>query len=316
MSSSVKAAYLVLTGLVVAAALAVPVEQVAAQRAAVRTFKVATWNIRSGMGVRRSSEPWDHTTLNCTDPSKPVNAWGIGMPQRELTALRDDPAVVALALQESWNCGKPRNVNAVLGFKTITREQQGVALAARHGFRGEPIYHRIDAVSDRWIIGGNVCLDAACARAVPMFSTHWGGKTDADYAVQARTALDFLETQPEPHLFMGDLNVFQIDRWNPKVKCTSEDEPGRTRAIALIAMAGYVDAWKATHSGEGWTGMTSRLHCGQPAGNLYKRIDYVHVRGLQVVATSRFARMAPGADSPSDHVGLMAELELPDAQTE
>jgi endonuclease/exonuclease/phosphatase family metal-dependent hydrolase len=110
---------------------------------------------------------------------------------------------------------------------------------------------------------------------------------------------------------MGDLNVFQIDRWNPKVPCTADDQPGRSQAIALIAMGGYVDAWKATQSGEGWTGMASRPGCGRPAGSLYKRIDYVHVRGLHVSATRRFAQAPPGADSPSDHVGLMAELELP-----
>jgi endonuclease/exonuclease/phosphatase family metal-dependent hydrolase len=310
MSAPANAAYLFLTAPVLALALAVPTEQVA-PRSSGATFTVATWNIRSGMGVRRSAARWDHTTLNCTDPEKPVNAWGIGLPQRELEALRADTRVVAVALQESWNCGKPRNVNAVLGFKTITREQQGVALAARYGFDGDPAYHRIDPVSDRWIIGGRVCLDAACNRAIPMFSTHWGGKTDEDYALQARVALEFLARQPVPHLFMGDLNVFQIDRWNPKVACTSDDRPGRSRALALIAAAGYIDAWKATQNGAGWTGMASRPGCGRPGGGMYKRIDYVHVRGLQVVRTAKFAEPAPGGDSPSDHAGVMAELEVP-----
>jgi endonuclease/exonuclease/phosphatase family metal-dependent hydrolase len=313
MSSAVNAAYLILTAAVTIGALSIPREEVAARQAGGDSFKVATWNIRSGMGTHRSSAAWDHTTLNCTDRTKPVNAWGVGLPQRELAALAGDAAIVAVALQESWNCGKPRQVNEVLRFKTITREQQGVALAARHGFDGDPIYHRIDAVSDRWIIGGRVCLDAGCSRSVPMFSTHWGGKTDADFPAQARTVVQFLHSQPQPQLFMGDLNVFQIDRWNPRVPCTAEDEPGRSEAIAIVAMAGFVDAWKATQSGEGWTGMASRPKCGRPVGAMYKRIDYVHVRGLQVLGTQRFARGAPGGDSPSDHAGLMAELEVPAA---
>jgi endonuclease/exonuclease/phosphatase family metal-dependent hydrolase len=316
MSSAVNAAYLLLTLAVAIGTLAIPTEHLAAQRRGADGFKVATWNIRSGMGTHRSSASWDHTTLNCTDRSKPVNAWGVGLPQRELEALAADPTVVAVAVQESWNCGKPRQVNEVLRFQTITREQQGVALAARYGFHGEPIYHRIDVASDRWIIGGLVCLDARCGRSVAMFSTHWGGKTDADFPAQARAVVAFMDGQPRPQLFMGDLNVFQIDRWNPKVPCTADDQPGRSGALAVVAMAGFVDAWKATQTGEGWTGMASRPDCGRPTGSMYKRIDYVQVRGLQVLGTERFARGAPGGDSPSDHAGLMAELEVPAPQTE
>ena len=52
-----------------------------------RTFKVATWNIRSGMGVRGfATRNWDDETLNCSDPSRPVNAWGVGF--RYLIARR------------------------------------------------------------------------------------------------------------------------------------------------------------------------------------------------------------------------------------
>ncbi len=311
MSSSTRVACLVVTGTVTLVVLGMPMTRAADQRSSPANFAVATWNIRSGMGVHRSSAPWDHGTLNCTDTSKPMNAWGIGLPQRELKALAANPAIVAVAVQESWNCGKPRQVNQVLGFKAITREQQGVALAARYGFAGEPVYYRIDQISDRWVIGGAVCLDAQCTRSIDMFSTHWAGKTDADFPTQARAALEFLKTRPEPQLFMGDLNVFQIDRWNPKVPCTAEDDPGRTEALASIARAGYVDAWKATQTGEGLTGMSSRPGCGTPPGSLYKRIDYIFVRGLQVVRTERFGRVAPGADAPSDHAGLIAELQVP-----
>ena len=279
------------------------------------TFRVATWNIRSGMGIRGfRTTTWTHDTLNCTDRSKPMNAWGMGLPQQILRTLRGDTALVALAVQEAWNCGAPARINEVLGFKLATREQEGVALLARYGLRGAPVYRRIDDANNRWVIGGNVCLDAACSTAVPMFSTHWGGRTDDDGPRQAQATVAALRDQPQPHLVMGDLNVFKIDQWNPRAPCTLADSPGRTRAIAIMEGAGYVDAWKVTQAGEGWTGMTSRPGCGRPNGNLYKRIDYVFTRGLRTIRTTRFARTQPGADAPSDHAGVMAQLVLSSSQ--
>jgi endonuclease/exonuclease/phosphatase family metal-dependent hydrolase len=296
---------------VVALLLAVALEVGARQPPADRTFRVATWNIRSGMGIRGfRTTGWSHDTLNCTDRSKPMNAWGVGLPQQVLREIRDDRAIVAVAVQEAWNCGSPARINEVLGFKLATREQEGVALLARHGLSGPPIYRRIDDRHNRWVIGGTVCLDPACASTVPMFSTHWGSPADDDFPRQAQATLAALRDQPQPHLVMGDLNVFKIDQWNPRTRCTVADSPGRTQAIAVMERAGYVDAWKATQSGEGWTGMASRPGCGRPDGHLYKRIDYVFGRGLRTVRTMRFARAEPGGDAPSDHAGVIADLSL------
>jgi endonuclease/exonuclease/phosphatase family metal-dependent hydrolase len=61
--------------------------------------------------------------------------------------------------------------------------------------------------------------------------------------------------------------------------------------------------------------MASRPGCGQPRGNLFKRIDYVFTKGLDVVSTTRFARPEPGADAPSDHAGVTAEIAWPAAAT-
>jgi endonuclease/exonuclease/phosphatase family metal-dependent hydrolase len=272
-------------------------------------FKVASWNIRSGMGIHGfDTTTWTSDTTNCRDRSKPVNAWGVGLPQKALRELERDPSVVALALQEAWRCGSPGNVNAVLRFKTPSREQEGVALIARHGFADTIDYVQIDSAHNRWIVGGDVCLDAACSRSVPIFSTHWGGATDDHFAIQARATLEFLERLTAPHVFMGDLNVFKIDQWNPPVPCTGRVHPGGLKALSLIEAAGYRDAWKATQGGEGFTGMASRRNCGSPAGGLYKRIDYVFAKAIKVLATARFARSQAGTDSPSDHIGLIAEL--------
>src|SRR5512134_3065262 len=90
-------------------------------------FKVATWNVRSGMGIPGFNTTWwTGTTTNCTDRSKPVNAWGVGLPQKSLEQIKADQSIVALAIQEAWHCGSPENVNSVLNFKTASREQEGV----------------------------------------------------------------------------------------------------------------------------------------------------------------------------------------------
>ena len=282
----------------------------ASQSARPQAFTVATWNVRSGMGIQGfGTRSWSHETLNCTDRRKPLNAWGIGLPQRELRRIREDASIVALAVQEAWNCGSPENLNSVLGFKGSTRTRNGVALLARFGFSGNHIEHPIGTDNYKsWLVGGRLCLNSACSDTIPMFSTHFGAKEDADWPRQAQNMVDFLRTQPQPHIVAGDLNIFRIDRWNPKVPCTNDDSSGRSRAIDTIERAGYADAWKATQTGEGWTGMTNRPRCGRPEGGLYKRIDYIYVLGLQVTSTTRFAHPAPGADAPSDHAGLIAAL--------
>jgi len=276
-------------------------------------FKVATWNIRSGMGIRGfTTTSWSSDTLNCTDPSKPMNAWGIGLPQAELSRVRSDPSIVAFAVQEAWNCGNPTNVNGVLGFKDMSREMNGTALAARYGFATPPTYTKIS--SQDWMVGGPVCLDGSCSATMPIFAVHWSAENN-EYGPVAQRTLDALRSQPTPHVVMGDFNVWRTDMWNPNVPCTEADLAGRVEGIQTVEAAGYADAWKTTQSSEGWTGMATRNGCGIPNGNLFKRIDYVYTKNLRALSTTRIARAAPGGDSPSDHVALIAELTIPAAAT-
>lgn len=257
------------------------------------------------MGIRGfATTSWSSDTLNCTDRSQPLNAWGMGLPQAELEKIRSDPKIVAMAIQEAWNCGNPGNVNSILGFKTASREVDGTALLARYGFSKAVQYRQLNR--SVWLVSGDVCLDPACTTTLPMASTHWGG----DLPAAAQQTIEFMATRPVPHLLMGDLNVYRIDTWNPSVRCTGNQRAPHLAAIATLENAGYTDAWKATQSSEGWTGMATRNGCGEPNGNLFKRIDYVYAKGVQVVSTARFARAAPGGDSPSDHVGLIAEIGI------
>jgi hypothetical protein len=272
-------------------------------------FKVATWNIRSGKGIRGfTTTSWSSDTANCTDRSQPLNAWGMGLPQAALGRIKDDSSVVALALQEAWFCGSPQNVNTVVGFKTASNDRNGTAFLARYGLSGAMQYHQIDSKANQWLIGGDVCLDPACTATIPMYSVHFGDAPDDEIPNQAQRVIDLLGAQNGPRLFMGDLNVFKTDTWNPRVPCTGDDNSGRTRTINMIESAGYTDAWKATQNSEGWTGMQTRAGCGLPVGNVYKRIDYVHSSGMRTLSTDRFGRAQPGGDAASDHIGLIAEL--------
>jgi endonuclease/exonuclease/phosphatase family metal-dependent hydrolase len=236
-----------------------------------------------------------------------LNAWGVGLPQRVLRHLRDDRGVIALALQEAWNCAAPAHVNRVLGFESASREVEGVALVARYGMRGPVRYTRIDERHNRWVVGGDVCLDPACATTVPIYSTHWGAPPD-ELVRQATATVEALSSVGR-HVLLGDLNVHDIDRWSPLVPCALGDRRGAD-ALQILRGAGYRDAWRATHAGAGWTGMASRPGCGLPSGSPYKRIDYVLTRGLVPRSSTQFAIAQPGADAPSDHRGLTAELSL------
>jgi len=57
---------------------------------AAQTFKIANWNIRSGEGIHGLTgvRTFESSTSNCTDRTKPLNAWGVGVPQAELRKLK------------------------------------------------------------------------------------------------------------------------------------------------------------------------------------------------------------------------------------
>ena len=101
--------------------------------AAPATFKVAFYNIRSGKGIqplRGRAAPFADSD-NCTDQGKPLNAWGVGIVQRELVQrLGQDPATIALGLAEAWHCASPEQVRTALGWKAHTGERNGTGMVA------------------------------------------------------------------------------------------------------------------------------------------------------------------------------------------
>lgn len=295
-------------------------------------FAVATWNVRSGHGavpaqtpaqtLAQLSAPFDMNTTNCRDPLRPRNAWGVGFMQRFLDAdLKHDPRVVALAVQEAWGaCASVQNIKSHLGWAQASPERGGVGLIARYGIVGpwdvwQIEFRNVGSTEDRWIVGASVCVTPDCTSTVYMWSTHLSPITDAEWPRHVGRVLDWLERKPLPHLFMGDLNVWQSDRWSPATWC-GNPTPAMAGALERIIASGYTDAWSATQAGEGWTATIPRAGCGvDRATGPFKRIDYIWSKGLQAVNSTRIGVVPPGMPSPSDHFGVKAVFVWPDGDS-
>ncbi len=280
------------------------------------SIRIAFYNIRSGegiLGLPGRPVPFQDTS-NCTDRSKPLNAWGTGLVQQTLTnALQADPAILALGLAESWKtaCASPERVRAVLGWKAASDVENGVALVARYGFTDER-WQQLDTSRNKvpsdtaWVLRAAVCTEATCRRTLLTYVAHWyatGPAQQSTYGTQARQTLDFMQATSEgkPHVLIGDLNVWTA----PGAIC--RQTPNGAEALETLAAAKYIDAWRSVHGDqEGFTGMLNRRGCGDPEGSAWKRIDYAWspstYRPLDI---TRFGLVQPGDAGPSDHYGIV-----------
>jgi endonuclease/exonuclease/phosphatase family metal-dependent hydrolase len=255
-------------------------------------------------------------TTNCSDALRPRNAWGTGMTQRVLESeIRDDADVVALGVQEAWgSCGNVRNIASLLGW-TASPERGGLGLITRYGVVGAYEWHQIEfrsagAPEDRWIVGANVCTAPDCVETMYIWNTHLAATTDDQWVAHVGKLLEWLRRRPTPHLFVGDLNIWENDRWSPQTNCGLAT-PAMSAALASIRLAGYVDAWAATQPTPGWTATLSRPRCGPDGdGGAYKRVDYIWLKGVEAVSSTRFGVVPGGTDAPSDHYGVKARLAV------
>lgn len=272
------------------------------------TFKVANWNVRSGMGINGKNPQIDHSTTDCRlNASKPGGPFWPAM-----DAIKNDPAVIALGMQEAWACATPEAVRDHLGWRQATPERNGTTLIARHGLLGKHVVEQIafkgvdGASEDQWLLGGDVCVDADCRSTLRVYSAHFTAPDDVGFTAQARNTVAYVKSQPsaERNIILGDLNFYMAN--HTFVPC------GTTRATSppadVFAAAGYVDAWLLLKPGiDGATGMWNRKGCGTPDGGLFKRIDYIYSRGLTPTDVRLFALITPMVqDAPSDHAGIVA----------
>ena len=256
-------------------------------------------------------------TQNCSDTTQPVNAWGVGLVQRELVkAVKNDPAVIALGLAEAWLCGSPENVRQLLGWAAKTSTRNGLAVVARHGFAGPDAWQQLDTSRNpnpkdtMWVVRVPVCADASAARpslftrptGSPQDPTNWLPTTGR----RSRPWIHGADGCSAPHVQIGDLNV-----WEGVGQCGQQPN---TTGIPKLRAAGYIDAWPRIHGGtEGFTGMTNRKGCGSPAGSAWKRIDYAWSSPRLVpTGITRFAvPQIPGEATASDHYGIIATYPMP-----
>jgi hypothetical protein len=281
-------------------------------------FKVAYWNVKSGKGaIALPGHPSTFAdTSNCTDPTQPENAWGIGLVQHTLlTQIQSDPSIVALGLGEAWTtvCGSPENIRTALGWPARTVENNGVAIIARYGFAGPPVWQQLDTsltaspTDTMWVVRTPVCLNAACTSSLTVFTAHWGGGSDPEYDIQAQQTAAFMTKTAgtTPHVLIGDLNVWE----GTGIVCSQTPQ---NTALNYLRADGYTDTWPTVNgSVEGYTGMANRAGCGVPVGYTWKRIDYAWYKNLVPVSMTRFGMTTPGDGSPSDHYGIIAEYEQP-----
>ena len=286
------------------------------------TFKIAYFNIQGGKG----EQPLPGVSCsftesdNCTDPSLPMNAWGKGIIQAELKAKLADPAIVALGLSESWQCGSPAAVRNALGWAATSTSRNGVAIVARYGFAGPEQWLQLDTSRNEnpsdtmWVLKVPVCLNASCSASVLTFTAHWFGRTvvDADsygaYEKQAEQTIEFVDSVPaQPLVLIGDLNVFE----SSSLVCSQFP---LNKPVQMLRDAGFLDAWNAVHGlAEGYTGMWNRPGCGSPEGALWKRLDFAWSKRLAPISMTRFGMVTPGQCAPSDHAGILVEYIRPPA---
>ncbi|MGH7214213.1 MAG: Ig-like domain-containing protein [Tepidisphaeraceae bacterium] len=295
-----------------------------AQTATEGPVKLAFFNIQSGKGeVGLSGRPvFFADTHNCTDPTLPVNGWGVGFVQKALVgALRDDASIVAVGLAEAWICGSSENVRKLLGWAARSTTRNGLSVVARYGFAGPEVWQQLDTslnpnpADTMWVLRVPVCVDAACSTSLLTYAAHWYGTGTykrAMYDKQAQQTVDFMRQTAgtEPHVLIGDLNA-----WEGTTRQCGQNPINA--GIPKLRAAGYVDAWPATHgTAEGFTGMTNRASCGNPVGYTWKRIDYAWSSpGLEPLDMTRFAMPeVPGDAAPSDHYGIIATYLRPGAE--
>jgi len=284
-----------------------PVLSQAAQRPDV-TFKVANWNVRSGMGIAARKAPQiNSNTADCTqNASKPGGPFWPAM-----DTVKQDAEIVALGVQEAWACATPEKIRAYLGWKQATPERNGTGLITRYGLRGRPVsqqvaFKKVDGASeDQWIFGGDVCLGDACRSTARIYSTHFTAPDDIGFTAQARNTVTYVKSQPsaDRNIIVGDLNFFMENR--TFVPCGTKRSASPPAEV--FESAGYVDAWKMLKPGvDGPTGMWNRPGCGKPEGGLFKRIDYVYALGYTPTDVRLFAMIKPmEEDAPSDHAGII-----------
>lgn len=154
---------------------------------------------------------------------------------------------------------------------------------------------------------GWIAVDAQIRGTVYRFvTTHLEAVSVAVQIAQGNELLNGPGNTTAPLIFAADFNS------------AAAGGPDSNATYVNFVQAGYTDAWAASFPGD--PGFTWPLHGEDPftsASTLTERIDLVLVRnGVAVLGTQRIgstaADVTPSGLWPSDHVGVVATLSMPD----
>ena len=276
----------------------------------------------TGPARSRGICPFNAATQNCTDTTKPLNAWGVGVPQALLANLKADSQVIAFGVSEAWNCATPAAVQAVLGWPYVSASFNGTALLARYGIQGSIQSTVISAAGDdpEYVIGADVCTNAGCTGTIRVYVTRnytegpAGATLDAALLTQAQNMVAWINVQPhgDQHMIVGNFNATELNG-APSGKC---GDWWNYQTPSVMRGEGYLDAWASLHDPSlGFTAQLNRHGCGSPDGAAYKRVDYAWVKGMTVTATDLFGAVPGNTAAASDHFGLITSVTIPAADT-
>jgi len=132
--------------------------------------------------------------------------------------------------------------------------------------------------------GPRRCILETQVQGVRLFNVHFP-LTERARIAEARSLAQLIAVGSGPAVVLGDLNA------------DSDQEP-----LILLRDSGLQDAWEAASSG-----------ASGPAWPCQRRIDYILTRGMRPTGggcTVIGAQPGPSGCYPSDHVGLIADLEV------
>lgn len=151
-----------------------------------------------------------------------------------------------------------------------------------------------------------IAVDATVrGKTYRVVTTHLQANAPAIQLAQATELLQGPANTSLPVLLACDCNA----------DAANSADPTHATYASLLA-AGFVDAWSATHPSD--PGYTWPLHQEDPVGPSmpFQRVDLVLGRGVAgVVAAEQvggeLSDLTPSGLWPSDHVGLVAQLQIP-----
>ena len=146
-----------------------------------RTFKLAYYNIQSGLGARASpghASSFVRTKLHRPDPADECVGRGNGAAGTDRANRKGSAGSLPWASAKRGLARPPNGSCQCLGEGSVD-DANGVAMLTRYGFAGPEIWQQLDTTQNenpadtKWVLRLRVCLDAPCSQTFPVMVAHW-----------------------------------------------------------------------------------------------------------------------------------------------